>query len=100
MWIALEDISPDSGPFEFIRGSHRWPPLRRDKLFLMISADEAQSPDWPTTTERIIAPVCDAEITDRGANIEQFIAKKRRACFFGMAGSFIRVYPQDVGAAT
>jgi ectoine hydroxylase-related dioxygenase (phytanoyl-CoA dioxygenase family) len=24
VWVALEDISPDSGPFEAIHGSHKW----------------------------------------------------------------------------
>src|SRR6201993_4232746 len=27
-WIALGDIRPDSGPFEYIPGSHRWPLMR------------------------------------------------------------------------
>jgi len=25
VWIALDDIHPDSGPFQFVPGSHRWP---------------------------------------------------------------------------
>lgn len=28
VWIALGDIHPDSGPFEFIPGSHRWACMR------------------------------------------------------------------------
>jgi ubiquinone/menaquinone biosynthesis C-methylase UbiE len=28
LWMALDDIHPDSGPFEFIPGSHRWPGVR------------------------------------------------------------------------
>ena len=32
VWMALDDISPDCGPFEYIPGSHRWPVLRGDRV--------------------------------------------------------------------
>ena len=31
VWMALDDIGPETGPFQFIPGSHRWPVLRRDQ---------------------------------------------------------------------
>lgn len=30
IWIALDKITDNVGPFEFIPGSHRWPCMRRD----------------------------------------------------------------------
>src|SRR5205807_4698247 len=32
VWVALEDIHPDSGPFEWLPGSHRWPVIPREAV--------------------------------------------------------------------
>ena len=32
VWIALEDIDPDCGMFEFVPGSHKWPLTRGAKI--------------------------------------------------------------------
>jgi len=82
VWIALEDISINSGPFEFVRGSHRWPPLRQDKLFTKISKEEAKNPDWPWTTEGIVVNACESEITRRGAKIEKYLPSKGDVMFW------------------
>jgi Phytanoyl-CoA dioxygenase (PhyH) len=73
VWIALERIDPESGPFQFVRGSHRWPPLRRHRLFAMIPPDVQRTAEWPHSTEGIVAVACEREIARRGAAIETFL---------------------------
>ena len=76
VWMALEDINPDSGPFEYIPGSHRWPAVRREKVLKTLNMLDARSPSWPSKTQRMLSSLVEEEIRKRGANIHQFIAKK------------------------
>lgn len=69
-WIALEDIHPDSGPFEFIPGSHKWPVMRMEKVLECLEPHERTNPNWPRIAEAITDPLYDAEIEKRGAKIE------------------------------
>lgn len=82
VWIALEDINPNSGPFQYVPGSHLWAPLRRHKLFSMIPAEQSSRGDWPSTTENIIATACEQEIKDRGAEIVTYLPKKGDVLFW------------------
>lgn len=74
-WIALEDIHPDSGPFEYVEGSHTWPVITRDMVMEKLTAQEQVDPDWPRLTESIVTPTWVAEIDNRGAEVKQFLAK-------------------------
>lgn len=76
VWMALDDVSPDCGPFEFVRGSHRWPLLRREKVLAQMDPGAINDQNWPTRAEAIVTPACIAEIKRRGAQVEQFIGKK------------------------
>lgn len=76
VWMALDDIHPDSGPFEYVPGSHRWPLIRGDKVRTHMPAQEARRTDWPQLSESFVVPVLDAEITRRGSKVRQFIAKR------------------------
>lgn len=82
VWIALENIDPRSGPFQFVRGSHKWAPLRRSKLFDMIPESQSSKPDWPSTTEGIVATACEQEIERLGVPVESFLAKKGDVLFW------------------
>lgn len=67
-WIALDDISPDSGPFQYIPGSHRWPQVTREKI---LSALEPHERDhiWTKHSERILTPLFEAEIAKSGSDV-------------------------------
>ena len=43
-WFAIRDIDPDSGPFQFVPGSHRWPVLRHDRVRLFLTPEETVGP--------------------------------------------------------
>lgn len=66
-WMALDDINPDSGPFEFVPGSHKWPVLSQAKVLDHLDPDERNNPDWPWHAERFLNGVFEREIEKRGA---------------------------------
>ncbi len=75
VWIALDSISPDSGPFEFVPGSHRWPLIRRSRILSLLKAD-ASDRNWPWYSEQLLTPFFDQEIVRRNAKVERFLGKK------------------------
>jgi hypothetical protein len=83
VWIALDTISPDSGPFEYIPGSHRWRLLRQAKVRALLSAEENSRRDpqtgvelWPKLTESFVAAAIETEIRERAVLPVQFLADK------------------------
>lgn len=74
-WIALDDIHADAGPFEYVPGSHLWPPVDQAKMLAALGED-GSDPDWPWRSEAILGPMYDREIINRGGHVERFIAKK------------------------
>lgn len=81
-WIALEDVHEDSGPFEFVKGSHLWPSMRRDRLFAFLTPAEQRGSDWPTTTQDEIGRICEAEMHERGVEVTTFLPKRGDVLFW------------------
>lgn len=69
-WFALDDIHPDSGVFEFVPGSHKWPVMRGEKVRALLEPHEQSDPDWPRTAERFLDDVFEVEIGKRGATVK------------------------------
>ena len=61
-WFALDDIHPDSGVFEFVPGSHKWPVMRGEKVRALLEPHEAANPDWPRIAERFLDEVFEQKI--------------------------------------
>lgn len=83
VWIALDHIDPDAGPFEWAAGSHHWPLLRGEKVIARMPKEEAEARDpdsgaglWPTLSEKIVVPAIEAELAARGSRLERFLAEK------------------------
>jgi hypothetical protein len=74
LWIALEDIDPDSGPFQYVPGSHRWPQVTRERIWEALG--DHSSPDWPTRSERILTPAFEAELEKRQPEIVTYLPKR------------------------
>ena len=75
VWIALDDIHPDSGPFEYVPGSHRWPLLKSHRVRMLLDETEREGP-WPTLAERFVNDAAEREIVRRDAPRRTFLAKK------------------------
>ena len=76
VWIALDDVHPDAGPFQFVPCSHRWPLMRGDRVQALLPEETRFDPDWPTQAEQIITDLFDAEINASGIPVETFCPKK------------------------
>ncbi len=77
VWIALRDISPDCGPFEFVPGSHKWPLTRRDKVLAHCPVKtSAADPAWPSKTQEWVSEIIAREIENQNAKVERFLAKE------------------------
>lgn len=82
-WIALGDIHPDSGPFEYIPGSHRWPLMRGEKIRNLLTEEELsrRAPGtgfnhWEKFSERFVTPAIDYEVAMFGKPPVPFLAKR------------------------
>mgnify|MGYP003344813744 CR=1 FL=1 len=64
LWLALEPINPDSGPFQYVPGSHRWPQVTQEKIWELLGTYDARK--WPKESERILTPVYEAEVAESG----------------------------------
>jgi hypothetical protein len=76
VWFALDDIAADSGPFQYAPGSHRWPVIRGHKVRAIMRPEEANSPQWPGFSEKIVTPVYEKKLADSGLPTKYFLAKK------------------------
>jgi hypothetical protein len=72
VWIALGDIEPDAGPFQFIPGSHRWHRLTNSRVAASGIVDMAD-PAWPAQTEAVLTPLVEAEIQARNAEVVDWL---------------------------
>lgn len=75
VWVALGDINPDSGPFQYVPGSHRWPQVTQDRILAALDPSE-RGPDWPRNTERILTPLFTAELERRQAKVVTYLPKR------------------------
>jgi hypothetical protein len=78
IWMAMGDIHPDSGPFEFVPGSHKWPCLRREKVKALVVPEERSTGNhaWAVIAEYLVNKSVDQHIRETGAEVAQFDAKK------------------------
>jgi hypothetical protein len=75
MWLALDDVHPDSGPFQYIAGSHKWPQVTREKILAALLPEERDH-RWPTHSERVLSPLFAADIEERGAEITTYLPSR------------------------
>jgi hypothetical protein len=83
VWIALGDIHPDCGPFEYVPGSHRWPLMRGEMVRALLTDEERARRDpttginqWAKYAERFINPAIEYEIAAAGRPPVKFIARR------------------------
>jgi hypothetical protein len=65
VWIALDTIHPDSGPFQYIPGSQFWPTIVQEKVRALIPK-EKNDHRWPKFSEEILNPILDEKIRQEG----------------------------------
>lgn len=68
VWIALDNIHPDSGPFQFVPKSHRWRQVTRELILQALSPEERDH-RWPKFSERVLTPLFEDKIMKEGNNV-------------------------------
>lgn len=75
-WFALDDISPDAGPFEWVPGSHRWSLLDQAKVRARIPEGLRDGPNWPRDSEAILTPVVERRILETACEVRSLVAQR------------------------
>jgi hypothetical protein len=83
VWIALDTIVPESGPFEYVRGSHRWPLMRGEKVKQFLTDEELNRKEditglnqWPKYAERFVNSAIDAKVTKEKLPLVTYLPQK------------------------
>ncbi len=78
VWMAMEDIDLDSGPFEFVPGSHKWPCMRNGKVKDLVIPEirDDGTHHWAVAAEYLVNKSVDDYIRETGSKVERFYAKK------------------------
>ncbi len=82
-WMALDGITPECGPFEYLPGSHRWPLLRLEKVKSFLTPQElarrepvSGNNEWPKYAERFVTPAVEQQIAASGLQPRSFLGRK------------------------
>lgn len=81
VWIALDDIHPDSGPFQFVPGSHMWRTVTREKVLARLP-QEKQDHNWPRHSEELLTDVFEHQIKKRNAEVVSYLPKRGDVLFW------------------
>ncbi|WP_374126605.1 phytanoyl-CoA dioxygenase family protein, partial [Sphingomonas sp. 28-62-11] len=80
VWIAVDDIPEESGPFEFIRGSHKYLPVSRDKVMPYLKeefqAGTENLQDWSVHSSMFINPAYFYKFCLEQKKVTKFLGKK------------------------
>lgn len=68
VWIALEKVHPDTGPFQYVAGTHKWSALSQAKVRAAIKAAgmDADAPSWPYDSEKLLTPLYEKKFNELG----------------------------------
>lgn len=73
VWVALEDVTEDSGPLFYYPGSHRWPIYANDQIGRMVAGSGG------TPTQSSFEPLWEALVKTHGVEPVTFLPKKGEA---------------------
>jgi ectoine hydroxylase-related dioxygenase (phytanoyl-CoA dioxygenase family) len=81
IWIALETIHPDAGPFQLVPGSHKWRTVTQEKILSALSPDERDY-QWPRYSERLLTPIFEHIIEERNAEVLTYLPERGDVLFW------------------
>jgi hypothetical protein len=82
VWAAVGDVPEDSGPYEYVPGSHRWNCVSRDLVqqyldpSVRLGVPPKGQPTWEIYAEQFVNPAYWFEMQRVGARVEKFLAKR------------------------
>lgn len=78
VWMAMDDIDPEAGPFEFVPGSHKWPCMRNNKVKELVVPEVRNdgTHHWAVAAEYLVNKSVEGYIKEMGSEVHKFHAKK------------------------
>ncbi len=76
VWIAVGDVDPASGPFEYAPGSHRLGPMRKELVDEWLSPEERVAVTAPRIAERFVTAACSELIAEQHLEVRQFVPRQ------------------------
>ena len=76
VWIAISDVHPDSGPYQFVPGTHRWGPLRRELIWDWLKAHQRDTPGATRFAEKFVTDACMNKIRESNSTIKTHLPKR------------------------
>ena len=81
VWITLDDINANSGPFEYIPGTHKLPRITRENTINKLEPHERDE-FWPKHSERFLTPLFETLKSNNQLRSHRFLAKKGDVLFW------------------
>lgn len=79
-WIAVDDVPEESGPFEFIWGSHKLPTVFRDKVMPYLKEEYrqggAEEQHWSVHSSMFVSPAYFYKFAKDNLPVTKFLGKK------------------------
>jgi len=75
-WIAVDDVSQDSGPYEFVPESHRLPPLRQELIWEWLEPNQRDTPGATRFAEKFVTAATGRLIKERSLQTKTFVPKR------------------------
>lgn len=76
VWIACDDVHPDSGPFQYYKGSHWMPFIRQHKIMPYIPVELRNGSDWVYQSEPWTSRILENECKELGLELVTYLPKK------------------------
>lgn len=80
IWIAVDDVPESSGPFEFVRGSHKLPTVCKDKVMPYLKAQyqagDLNRQDWSGHSSMFVNPAYFLKFAGDRHPVTKFLGKK------------------------
>ncbi len=74
MWVCLDDVHPDSGPFEYYPGSHLWPGIVTKRM--IGKTVDINNPRWPAHSEAVLTPLYEQYAADHRVKKVTYLPKR------------------------
>jgi hypothetical protein len=75
-WIAVGDVHPDSGPYEYVPGSHRLPSMRQELIWEWLTPEERESAANYRIAETFVTDACARMVVEQELEPRFFLPKR------------------------
>ncbi len=75
-WIAVGDVHPDSGPYEYVPGTHRLPSMRQELIWEWLTPEERESHANYRIAETFVTDACAKMVVEQELEPRFFLPRR------------------------